>query len=290
MVLLNWAGSSAWAQSRFDDAKRYAEEAIALADDPDFDSLVWSFVDLAFVASSEGHVDQAIETLRIGSEHPSDRHDRYCLAVLLYFLAVSDRNHEAIGVADDIVRRVDASGVPCSIVIAYAGKGAALEATDTGQSLPAYEHALAVAYSSGNRFLENLVAPRLAMLQARNGDHVAALRGLRRLLESWGAAVDVVVVSSLRVGLIVVLARLGLNEAAATLNGTLTTANEAIAFVSEITDVVSQVRGALGDATFANATRRGAAMASHEANSYALGQIRQALASLGVADAPTHSA
>jgi hypothetical protein len=92
------------------------------------------------------------------------------------------------------------------------------------------------------------------------------------------------------VGLIVVLARLGLNEAAPTLNGTLTKATEAIAFVEEITDVVTRVREALGDATFADATRRGAAIASHEANGYALGQALQALASLGVADVPTHSA
>ena len=83
--------------------------------------------------------------------------------------------------------------------------------------------------------------------------------------------------SSASTRLVVVLARLGLNEAAATLNGTLTTATEAIAFVEEITDVVTRVREALGDATFADATRRGAAIASHEANGYAPGQIRQRL-------------
>ena len=280
-MLLTWSASSAWAFSRFGDAKRFGEEAISLRDNPAFDPFVWAFVDLAFVAMFEGDIDRAIELLRIGSEHSTDRLDRFDLAFLLYLLATVGRTSEAMRVADDIVRAVDAAGVPMSIAIAYGGKGAALESTDSAAALTAYEHGIAIARKAGNRWAETQIVPRVAALHARIGDPKIALQGFERMLGSYGEATDLAFVSAWRASLIVLLAKLSHFEAAATLNGTLPASVDAKGVVPEHPDAVARVREALGETPFAEAARRGASMALREASNYAIDQIRQALAALG---------
>ena len=72
-VLLTWCASSAWAFSRFDDAKRFGEEALSHKDDPYFDPFIWAFGDLAFCSIFAGDIPGAIELLRQGAEHPTDK-------------------------------------------------------------------------------------------------------------------------------------------------------------------------------------------------------------------------
>src|SRR5262245_36642412 len=66
--------------------------------------------------------------------------------------------------------KVEASGVPCSISIAYWAKGEALAAVDPHAALQAYQHALAIAQRSGNRLWENVIGSKIATLQAHSGD------------------------------------------------------------------------------------------------------------------------
>ena len=279
-VLLNWAGSSACGAGRFDEARRYAEEAIATAGDPAFDPLVWAYVDLAYVALAEGSFERAIEWLRLGATHPADAQDRYCAACLLAFMASDGPSAEAMRICDGIVRDVDASGVPCAIVVAYVGKGEAFAEVDPPEALAAMEYAIATARASGNRFLDSYFTPRLAVLQALRGEPAAALRSLERVRSSWSVSTDAAVVAAWRAGVVVVLERLGRHDDAAAVNGTLDDTMHGTALLASLADAASRTRAAMGDAAYERAARRGADLPSHAADDRALACVRAALAAL----------
>lgn len=78
--------------------------------------------------------------------------------------------------------------------------------------------------------------------------------------------------------LIVLFARLGLADAAVTLNGTLSKTFEHNPFVPDLAGTLTRLRDVLGSARFDAANRFGAAMALHEAYEYAIEQVEQALA------------
>ena len=277
-VLLNWAGSSACGAAHYDEARRFAEEAVALADDPDFDPLVWAYVDLAYVELAAGQSDRAIDWLRQGAAHPADRQDRYVAACLLAIMASGEGVDEARRLADGIVRDVDAAGVPCSIVVAYIGKGEVLADVDPTAALAAMAFAIATAHASGCRFLESYFTPRFAVLQALHDDPTAALRSLERVRETWSVSTDAAVVAAWRGGVVVLLARLRRFEQAATVHGTLDEAMQGTALLAHLGEAVQQIRDALGEPDFTSAMRRGAAMAPQEADDFALTCLREALA------------
>ncbi len=279
-VLLTWCASSAWAFSRFGDAKRFGEEALALRDDPAFDPFIWAYGDLAFVSIFSGDIPGALRLLRTGAEHPTDRLDRFMMAFHLFIMATAGYAEDAAEIADDVVRKVDAAGVPMSIAVAYAARGAAIEATDPAGALAAYEHGIGVARDAGTRFMETLIAPRIAALHARSGEPRTALAGFERMLVSFGEATDIASVSAWRASLVVLLAKLGHFEAAATLHGTFAHAIDASGVVKEHPDAVARIREALGETAYAAAAERGAAMTLREASNYAIEQVRLGLTNL----------
>ena len=280
LILLTWCASSAWAFMRFDEARSFAEDAIALLDDDRFTPFVWAYGDLAFVSLFAGEVDEALRLLRTGSEHPADEHDHFILAFYLYLLATTGHAEEAQGIADEVVAKVDSKAVPMAVAVAYAGKGAALEPTDEDKALAAYEHAVDVARRSGARFMEALVAPRAAALHARSGEPKVALEGFARMLDSFGEATDIASVSTWRTALIVLLSKLGHLQAAATLYGTLSDRIEAGGVVPEYDDAIAQVRKLLGEHAFSETARRGSAMSLREVADYAAMQVRLSLSAL----------
>lgn len=279
-VLLTWCASSAWAFSRFDDAQRFGDEALALRDDPAFDPFIWAYGDLAFVALLQGQIDRALEYIKAGAAHPTDARDRFMLAFQLYLLATTGHTDEALKIADDVVQKTASAGVPMSIAVAYGGKGAALEATDPTAALAFYERSVDVSRESGNRFMEALIAPRIAALHARSGEPATALRGFERMLASFGEATDIASVSAWRAALVVLLAKLGHHEAAATLHGTFAASIDAAGVFPEHPEALERVREGMSADAFEAATRRGAAMSLREASNYAVEQVKRGLASL----------
>ena len=283
-VLLSWAASSAWSVGRLEEAKRYGEEAISLAGNPDFDPFVWAHIDLAMVACYEGDVERAIELTRAGAADPEDRRDCGCLAFLPDFLVLGGRNDEAVEIADRIVAAAEATGIPSSISTALWAKGIAFAAADPEKALTAYDRAATIARASGNTFWEIVAVLEVAALQARGGDPITALRSFVQMLDLWRRSSDLLFVSHGLGSLIVLFDRLGHVAAAASLIGTLTKTFKSNPFVPELADTVVRIRATLGDARFNETAQRGAAMALHEAHDYALDQIRRALAVLGVTD------
>jgi predicted ATPase/DNA-binding winged helix-turn-helix (wHTH) protein len=280
IFLLNWAGSSAWGQGRLDAAKRFDEEAISLLSDDRFDQLVWAFTDLAMIASYQGDAARAVEVARMGAEHPADRNGRFCLAVLLAMQAASDAQDEAIQTADDVVAEVKSAGIPCAIIIALGGKGTAFAESNPALAFQALEEAATIARQSGNRMLEIMFIPLVALQQAASGDTTGALRSFLHMLELWGRSFDLTFVSAGISALIVIFEKLGWSMAAANLCGALTRTGKSTGFVSGLPDAIARVRKALGGGPFEAAHRRGAAMAHHEVVDYVTDQIQQILVSV----------
>jgi predicted ATPase len=283
-VLLTWAASSAWSFGRLEEAKHFGSEAIALAGEPGFDPFVWAYADLAMVASYKGDLDQAVHLVDTGAKHDADRHDRFCLAMLLYFKAISGHIDDAMKIADEVVAAVETTGIPCTICIAYWAKGETYGATNPAVALQAYERAVAIARQSGNRLWEQVIAPKIAALQAQSGDPIDALRSFRQMLISWRQSNDLMLASHGLGSLIVLFGRLGRVEAAATLHGALTKNFEPDSFIAGFSDAIGRIRIKLGDANFGAANSRGNAMTLHEATDYVLDQIAQALAADGLAE------
>lgn len=278
-VLLTWCASSAWAFSRFEDAQRFGEDALALLDDPHFEPFVWAYGDLAFVALFSGDVDKAIDLLATGARHPADALDRFIMAFHLYIMATAGRGAEALEIAEDVVAKVDARGVPMAMAIAHGARAGLLEASDPEAALAEYEHAISVAKQSGARFMETLIAPHLAALQARTGEPRAALEGFERMLLAFGDATDMASVSAWRTSLVVLFARTGQFQAAATLHGTLVDLIDQSSLMPEHAEAVARVREALGTKAFSAATQTGAAMGLREATDYAIAQVQLGLES-----------
>lgn len=278
-ILTTWCASSAWAFTRFDDAKRFGEEALALLDDEAFEPFVWAHGDLAFVAIFSGDVPKAIELLAQGAAHPADAVDRFMMAFHLFILATAGGAEEARSIADGVIRQVDAAGVPMARAIAHGARGAALAETDPDEAILAFEHAIKIAGDAGARFMETLVAPRLAALHARSGEPGVALEGFERMLVAYGDATDLASVSAWRVNLVTLFVRTGQLQAAATLHGTLAGLIDQSSLAPEHEDAVRTAHKALGVVAFTDATKNGASMSLLEANEYALAQVRLGLES-----------
>ena len=278
VILLTWSASSAWAASRFEDAQRFGSQALELLQDPHYEPFVWAYGDLAFVAIFSGDVPKAIKLLAEGAGHPVDAHDRMMMTFHLYIMATAGFAEDARLIADDVVRKVDAAGVPMSIAVAHAARGAALEAIDPESALKEYEYGIEVASSSGARFMETLIAPRLASLHVTAGAPQTALEGFERMLLAYGETTDMACVSAWRASLVILLEKTGQFQAAATLHGTLVGLIDQSSVVPAHKEAIDRVMTALGTRGFSSAVESGAAMSMRDAANYAISQVRLGLA------------
>jgi len=281
VIALTWASSTAWSLSRFDDAKRYGEEAIALADDSAFDPFVWAYIDLALVAAYQGDIARSIELVCAGAAHPADRHDRMCLGILPFLLALGGRSEEARAAAIAGEAEAEATGVPNSICQALFAKGKAFAENDPPVALAAYERCASVARDSGNKFFEVMVLPDIAMLQARSGELVMALRTFRQMAELWKQSSDQTFLATGLGALIVLLGRTGDSNARATLYGGLGRVLPTDAVVPGLSETMAGVRGALGEPAYDAAIRAGGAMTLHEVVARSIERIDRMLATQG---------
>jgi hypothetical protein len=224
--------------------------------------------------------------MRAGAAHPADRADRFCLSFLPYYTAAAGHIDEAMAMADEVTAAVDAAGVPSSICVAYWAKGEAFSASNPAVALKALEHTLAVATRSGNRFWEMLAIPRIAALQARSGEPVAALRSFRQMLDVSRRSSDLMFFTNAMFSLVVTFERIGRSAPAAALHGFLSLKFDSSKFLAEFPETVARLREDLGIAAFDEQVKTGAAMTQKGAEDYALEAIGHALASLEARTSP----
>jgi len=270
-IILTWAASNAWGLGHYDEAERFGLEAIALADEPDFDDFVWAFVDLATVAVRRGQADRAVELARRGAAHPADERDRLCLAFLAWLLAALSRHDEALRVLDESIEVIKGTGIPLSISMAEVAVGAALAPSDPRGALEAYERAIDAARDGGVTMLELMAIGGLAELHVDQGDHELALRHLDVMLTRSGGSMDE---GGMNLGsLAIVLAGVGWSEPAATILGWWVPRT----LSDRYGEVESRLRSALGDEGFEACVAAGAGMTRTEMFTMAVDQARRCL-------------
>jgi predicted ATPase/class 3 adenylate cyclase len=278
IVLLTWAASTAWSLARTQEAKRYGAEAIALPDDAHFDPFAWAFADLATIALYEGDGDVAVDLITRGAEREGDRDGRFNRSFLPFFLASCGRDQEARAIADETIVKAEATGVPCSIIIAWWGKARAWSALDPAQALACYEHAAALARDTGNRLFESMVVPQMAALQASSNDAAAALRSFKQMLGMLQRSPDLMIAVVGIASLIVLFERIGAPLAAARLSGALARLSALDHSHAIVREATVRLRESLGERTFDEESRRGAAMNLRESTEYAAKQVELSLA------------
>lgn len=280
-VILGWVTSTEWGVfGRLDSAMRYARESVAVSERPDFDVFVWCYADHAQVAMLQGDFELCAERARAGAAHPDDRHDRFCISLLGYFLAQAGKHDEAMRVVDSAIALTEAAGVPYSVSCAYYSKGLAFAHADPQVAIAAFERAIAVANASGDRFWEICAVSDLAALQARAGNPAAALSTFRRMLDAWQGLPDTMIVRQGIGGIIVLFERLSRFAPAVTLHAALMHFFPALSMPSELTDAIVRMRTALGEAAFAAASAQGEGMELRDATEFARAEVAGAMGAL----------
>jgi predicted ATPase len=280
-LILTWVASAEWNNlGRLDTAMRYAQEALDVSEDPDFDSFVWAHADQAFIAALQGDFDLLVERARAGAAHPVDREDRLCMSLLGYFLALAGRHDEAMRTVDAAVTAAEATGIPYSMALAQYSKGHAFARADPPVAIAAYERAIAIANGSGNRLWEVLAVSDMAALQARAGNPTTALSMFRQMLDAWQGLPKGIVVSHTIGGLILLFERLGRAAPSVTLHAALMHYLPSLRMLEELPEAIERAQTALGDAAFGEATRRGAVMELRDMTDFARTEIAHALAAV----------
>jgi predicted ATPase/class 3 adenylate cyclase len=277
-LLLTMAADSAWGLGLLDDAKRYGHEAIALADNPRFEPIVWAYADLAQIALFEGDVEASLELLRTGAAHPADRRDRVNLAYLIFVGGAVGQQLPDDELAQAMTQ-INEAGFPMAIALALNGRAASVARSDSAAAIGLQQQVIDVLESCGDRLLEQFSRAQLVNLLANADDPDLALGGFVDTVNAWRINGDTVL--AVGIGhLVVLLARLGHYHGAAQLYGSATRTILLDALVPELEAAMSTAREALGDEVFRGARDAGAALSFQAAGDLAYELITIARAQL----------
>src|SRR5262249_45122954 len=151
----------------------------------------------------------------------------------------------------------------------------ALALSNPEAALKAFDHALAVASNSGNRFWAMMASSHVAALHMRIGDSVAALRAFRKTFEASGRSADLGFALVGLTALTLALQRAGELVAAATLLGFVSPRFDIRSMPEPVLEGIASLKQELRAADFAQATSAGAAMTQREIENYAREQIER---------------
>jgi predicted ATPase len=198
---------------------------------------------------------------------------------LVVALSLAGSGGEAMDCADGLIEAAEATGNPSMLAWALGAYGAAFRDADPVRALEAMRRGLVIAQDSGTRAIASVLANTLALLEAEQGDPVAAFDHLTLAIRNFHNAGDT---TTIRVPLAILAAlfdRLGRYEPAATIVG-FALSPMAAAAVPEINTAIAHLREVLGEATYESLVRKGETMTTAAMVTYAYDQIDQARAEL----------
>jgi predicted ATPase/class 3 adenylate cyclase len=277
-LLLTMAADSAWGLGLLDDAKRYGHEAIALADDSQYEPIVWAYADLAQIAVFEGDVATSLELLRTGAAHPADRRDRVNLAYLIFiggFVGRQLPEDELAGAMDQI----NQAGFPLAIGLALNGRAAGIAPHDPAAAIELYRQVIDLLESSGNLLAKQYSRAQLVSLLANSDDPDRALASFVETVNAWRINGDTILVAGIG-QLVVLLVRLGHLHGAVQLYGAATRSVILDAGLPELAATMTAAREVIGDDAFRSARDTGAALSYQAAGDLACELITIARAQL----------
>jgi predicted ATPase len=230
---------------------------------------------------SSGQSERAIAWCRAELSRGDDTHGltRSCL---VFALAVSGCDAEAIDTADGLIEAAEATHNPFAITFALLVYGLAFRGADALRSLEALRRGLAVAQASSNRSNEAQLAICLASVEAESGDPLAALEHVALAIRNLHDSGNTTTIRSPLAVLSASLDRLAHYEAAATIAGFALTPFTAAA-VPELITGINHLREVLGHSTFGALAGAGEIMNMSAIVSYAFGQIDEVRAEMTAA-------
>ncbi|MGO9281820.1 MAG: ATP-binding protein [Mycobacterium sp.] len=194
---------------------------------------------------------------------------------LVVALAWAGSGGEAMDSADGLIEAAEATGNPLSLAWALGAYGVAFRDADPVGALHAVGRGLVIAQDSGNRANASALAQFLALLEAEDGDTLAAFDHLTLAIRNFHNSGDTTAIRVPLAVLAVLFDRLGRYEPAATVAG-FALSPIAAAGVPEITTAITHLREVLGDQTYESLARKGETMTTAAMATYAYDQIDQA--------------
>lgn len=260
-----------YAAGRVDDAVRYADAALALVDNAQFDPIpyggeAW----LGGVYLAEGRPERFVEVCRtMLVRHPDNQFARACLTLALTTVGAIEEAVSISGELPELVEETDNPEVASYTLLAY---GIALRDVDPGAAYDAHRRGSKIAHDSGNRQLETFHAGNLARIAAFHGEPIDALdyalSAVRRFYNSgsfWLVASAIAVLAGL-------FDRLGRYEAAAVLSASGTNPF-VVSTYPELRRTIAHLREVLGDHDYESFESAGQSMTGATMVTYAFEQI-----------------
>jgi predicted ATPase len=265
---------------RPDAAVRYAEKAVALQADPNFDGFPSGFSRFLEAGAHLLAAGQADRCLDIATELANDEtqpevwrlHGRIWL---VFALPAVGRAAEARMIADDLLAAARAHENPNVIAHALLGIGRAFADTDPHRALSALREG--IEYSREHRFVyvEAEIAYCAAGLEAVYGDLDQALELFDFAIDKYLSSADYPNAGLALASLASLFARADQPEIASTLYGAISGMPSVVA-TAELPATVEHLRGGMGATRFDECMAAGAALPISEAAAYAREQIRLA--------------
>ena len=266
-LVLTMATDSAWALGLLDEAKLYGREAIAVADDPRFEPIVWAYADLAQIALFEGDLDAGLELVQIGAAHPADRRDRVNLGALIL-----GRGFVGRPMPDDefeeAMALINEAGFPMAIAFAQSGRALGLAPHDIEAAIALEQQVIDMLEVCGDRLLEQAMRAQLVSLIASDDDPDRALATFTEIVNAWRISGDTALAQAIG-QLVVLLVRLGYYDGATQLYGAVTRSVILDALVPELDAKIAVARDAMGETDFRAARNAGAALSYQAAGELA---------------------
>ncbi len=277
---------AAWGASKRGDlsgALELAHRGLAASADQDPIRRYALYV-LGDVAVFEGRLDEAIRCYDQVARFAQAASDAYAFAfaVVNAALPLAYRSDGVGAVAAARRARSVAVTTNSPYVIAWADYtlGEALASVDPDEAIIAVDAALAAARDTRNRFLEGIALVSAASLRARHGDPRAALPLFGQVIDHWQRAGNWTQQWITLRNVIDLFARLGADEPAAILCGTLGASRTAAplfgADADRLASTSATLRARLGEQQHRRCLARGAAMTDDDAVMFAAAEIDRA--------------
>src|SRR5512132_1015151 len=265
------AAHAAWMDGRLDQARQLARQGLAVADDRTTPAAAAPLEALGDAALLRGDLAAALKAYR-GVAALAAPGDLAALAIATanqaLVLSYASDDQAACAAARQAVTAALASANPTAMAMARFAEGEALADLDPAAASAALEEARRRAQEVGNRFVAGTALTATVALRSRHGPPDQALALFQDAVRHWRSSRNRgLIVTTLR-NLVILLARTGRDEAAATLAATLQLQAPGKSYGKEaerIATALAAVRQRLGDAAYAHAWAAGTARTREEA-------------------------
>jgi predicted ATPase/DNA-binding SARP family transcriptional activator len=284
-VALAAAATHAWGRGDLRAARHLAERALSAAPHLLAPGTHAAYEVLGDVTLVNGEAEASLAYYRaradVGRRIDAPAVEASAFAGMALVLAFSGQTPDAERAAGTAVDLAEASGNPTARIEASYSLGEALGDTRPAQAVALLQEAATIARSVDNRLFEGAAGTAAVAIGSRHGDPTAALTSFHDVLTLWRRAGNTTLQTAALRNLVVLLARIGADEAAATIDTALRAGSDAYLYRAEAERLArarTAVAERLGPGELARVERRAAALSAAQVLDLALDAITAQLA------------